>query len=226
MKDIFDTVIGFINALMQPLITVFALMVGGNLITTGKVSAEQAWLIPVGVIAYWFADKSGIWDKLFKQDPKADSLIETPNKVSGWGDCDYGDCADYDNETVSTGFSPAENKSTGVVEGIITKIQAELKADGILADVAAVSSRIVSYLGAHGDELDPDDLADLITAGINYASIAYKDVTGLTPPTNFDQVADYNKWWRNNQKACKAPKGEARAVLMTLRDLLKRRDDL
>jgi len=106
MKEALEMVIAFIKGLMQPLITVFALMVGASLVTSGKVSAEQAWLIPVGVIAYWFADKSGIWDKLFKgEGPKAESPIVTgSDKVSGWGDCgDYGDY-DYDNDVDDTDY--------------------------------------------------------------------------------------------------------------------------
>jgi hypothetical protein len=76
MKDALDLVIGFIKGLMQPIITIFALYVGASLIASGKVSAEQAWLIPIGVITYWFADKSGIWDTLFGKT-KAAAAIDT-----------------------------------------------------------------------------------------------------------------------------------------------------
>jgi hypothetical protein len=211
---------------MQPLITIFALMVGGQLIASGKVSAEQAWLIPVGVIAYWFADKSGIWDKLFKgESPKADtSTIGTSPKVEGWGaPCDD---YDYDNETVNTGFTPAGKTGGKTVDNILDGIFAEAKADGLPNDVAYVSSHIVSYLGAHGDELDDYTKEQLILAGINYAETAYTEVTGLTKLPTYATSRDYNKWWRDNSAKCSAPKGQAKAVFMTLRDLLARKEEL
>ena len=225
MKDIFDTVIGFIKGLMQPLITVFALMVGGQLISSGKVSAEQAWLIPVGVIAYWFADKSGIWDKLFKgESPKAEGPIGTADKVAGWGQ-PCADC-DTDNVTVNTGFSPAGKTSNKTVDGVLDKILNDAEADGLPGDVAYVSSHIVSYLGAHGDELDDYNREQLILAGVNYAETAYKEVTGLTKLPTYETSRDYNKWWRDNSAKCSAPKGAAKAVFMTLRDLLARKEAL
>lgn len=80
IKGFSDVIISFIKGLMQPIITIFALYVGASLIAEGKVTADQAWLIPVGVIAYWFADKSGIWDTLFG---KAKSSGESPKASSG-----------------------------------------------------------------------------------------------------------------------------------------------
>jgi len=227
MKEALEMVIAFIKGLMQPLITVFALMVGSSLVTSGKVSAEQAWLIPVGVIAYWFADKSGIWDKLFKgEGPKAESPIVTGgDKASGWGDCgDY----DHDNETVSTGFSPAEETGDKKVDEILDGIFAEAKADGRKADVAYVSSHIVSYLGAHGDELDDYVKEQLILAGVNYATIAFKEITGSkVAPTTYAEVAQPQKFWANFKHKCTVKNyGLARGPLMTLRDLLSRREAL
>ena len=86
MQEFFDSIISFIKGLMQPLITIFALYVGASLISSGKVTADQAWLIPVGVIAYWFADKSGIWDALFGKAKSGGSVESTgtpPKATSG-----------------------------------------------------------------------------------------------------------------------------------------------
>lgn len=223
MKEIIDNVIGFIKGLMQPLVTLLALMVAWFLVVNKLVDPKDAWLLVIGVIAFWFGKTAGLFGG-GDSSPKANGPIETNNnKLEGWGSCDD---TDYDNETVNTGFSPAKNTSAGKVDGIIAGIFSDLKDDGIKPDVAAVSARIVSYLGAHGDELSNADLEELINVGINYAGTAYSEVTGLSPvPATYAEVADYNKWWRNNQKACKANKGEARAVLMTLRDLLRRRDE-
>ena len=62
-----DLVINFIKGLMQPMITVFSLWLAYFLVSTNKISAEQAWVIPLVVIGYWFADKSGILDLLFSK---------------------------------------------------------------------------------------------------------------------------------------------------------------
>jgi hypothetical protein len=225
MKEALEMVIAFIKGLMQPLITVVGLGMGWFLVMTGKVSPDQAWLIPVGIIAYWFADKSGIWDKLFKgESPKVNtSTIGTSPKVEGWGDCDCDECTSNTPPVIP--FAPATPEGSPKVEKVIDSIFEDLEADGIKPDVSAVSSRIVSWLGAHEGELTGAERAELIQAGINYASNAYVTVTGLqSVPKFYAEVADYNKWWRNNKAACKAPAGAAKAVLMTLRDLLGRRD--
>jgi len=56
-----DLVIEFIKGLMQPVITVFALWVGYNLIATGKIQPDQAWIIPIGVIGFWFGKTIGLF---------------------------------------------------------------------------------------------------------------------------------------------------------------------
>jgi hypothetical protein len=223
MKEILDNVADFIKKLMQPMLTFVAVAVFFMYAGRQWFTSDQVFWVVGGIILFWFG-YTAIKNFNYKDEsPKAEGPIVTGSKVSGWG----APCDDYDNETVNTGFSPVGNTNNGEVDKIIQGIFADLKADGITADVASVSARIVSYLGAHGDELDYADLSSLIDAGINYASTAYTEVTGLKKvPLTYAEVADFNRWWRNNKAACKAPAGQAKAVLMTLRDLLNRKENI
>jgi hypothetical protein len=117
----------------------------------------------------------------------------------------------------------ATDRVVGIVNGIFT----ELKKDGIDPTDAAVSARIVSWLGAHGDELDKDELKELIGVGIDYASAAFQDaVDSDEAPETYAEVANPQKFWTSFKKKCSVKDyGVARGPLMTLRDLLKRRDE-
>jgi hypothetical protein len=223
MKDTMEAIISFTKGMMQPLITMAMMIVFIGFAGSGKLPVEWTLGLISATLLFWFGYTAVKNFNSVDSSPKADSPIVTGSKVSGWG----APCDDYDNETVSTGFSPVGNTNNSEVDKIIQGIFADLKADGITADVASVSARIVSYLGAHGDELDYADLSSLIDAGINYASTAYTEVTGLKKvPLTYAEVADFNRWWRNNKAACKAPAGQAKAVLMTLRDLLNRKENI
>jgi hypothetical protein len=223
MKDWIENFLTLCKGMMQPLLTIVMAIVFFSYAASSKFSPDQVWQVVVGVIVFWFGYTAFKFGTGKDESPKANSPIVTGSKVSGLG----APCYDYDNETVSTGFSPVGNTNNSDVDKIIQGIFADLKADGITADVASVSARIVSYLGAHGDELDYADLSSLIDAGINYASTAYTEVTGLKKvPLTYAEVADFNRWWRNNKAACKAPAGQSKAVLMTLRDLLNRKENI
>lgn len=227
MKDYIENFLTLLKGMMQPVLTIVMAVVFFGFAMQGKFTGDQVWQVVVGVIVFWFGYTAFKFGTGGDSAPKANtSTIGTSPKVEGWGDpCDCDECTGNTPPVIP--FAPATPEGSPKVEDVIDSIFDDLAADGIPPNVSAVSARIVSWLGAHEDELTKAEKKELVQAGINYASSAYTTVTGLTPvPTSYDEVADYNKWWRNNQKSCKAPKSEARAVLMTLRDLLRRRADL
>lgn len=184
--------------------------------------------ITAGTLIFQFFYRKKGADTNGEEPPKADSPATgdptgSSSAVQGLGEtCKTCNTTSTDKSdfTISDAPIPATEPK---VDKIIDSIFKELKADSIKQTAAAVASRIVSWLGAHESELTNSEKADLLDYGIGIAQQAYVDVTGIAPaPQSYKEVADYNKWWREHQKACKAPKGEARAVLMTLRDLLKR----
>ena len=225
MKETLDNIISFLKGLAQPGITVMAIIVFLGYAGSGKFSPDQVWQVVVGVIVFWFGYTAFKFGTGGDESKKAESpALGTSPKVEGWGDpCGCDECTGNTPPVIP--FAPANPEGSSRVEQVIDSIFEDLAADDIPSDVSAVSARIVSWLGAHEGELTGNERAELIQAGINYASSAYVTVTGLKDvPRNYAAVADYNKWWRNNKAACKAPAGQAKAVLMTLRDLLKRRD--
>jgi hypothetical protein len=231
MKETLDNIITFLKGLAQPGITVMAVIVFLGYAGSKLFTPDQVYNVIVGVIVFWFgytAFKFGIKDD---SSPKADSPVVTGSlgTVKGWGEPCANCAADgyQDDNTDYSGFPPAAPDLDGdKVGGILDSIFDDAAADGLPNDVAYVSSHIVSYLGAHGDELNDADKEELIQCGINYAETAYRSVTGLKKvPATYAEAADYNKWWRENKAKCKAPVGKAKAVFMTLRDLLNRRDN-
>lgn len=65
----------------------------------------------------------------------------------------------------------------------------------------------------------------VLDAALTTCSAAFKVVTNLTPPTTWDECADYNKYWRLHQTACAVhSEGLFRQVLMPLRTALKIKD--
>lgn len=112
------------------------------------------------------------------------------------------------------------------IKDIIQQIEEDIKADGLDVTDAAVSSRIVSYYAAHQDELTQEEKEELLGYGIDLASIAFEGMSGLEAPMSYDEVADFNKYWRSVSMDCKVPKEQVRPLLMTLRDLLKKREDI
>jgi hypothetical protein len=166
--------------------------------------------------------------------PKANALppiVGTGGKVQGIGPAPItgtsGNCAPSATASSADNWTPIPDAEVpeygGKVDEIIEQLYKDIKADGLKPTTAAIGSYVVSWLGAHESELTPAEKKEMLDYGIECASYAYESTTGLGKiPTKYAEIADYNKWWRENQKACKAPKAEARAVLMTLRDLLKR----
>ena len=67
LERIKTLIIDFIKGLMQPLVTLLAIWIVYYLVSGGLVTAEQAWVIPLVVFGYWFADKSGILEMLFSK---------------------------------------------------------------------------------------------------------------------------------------------------------------
>ncbi len=65
MEDLIDKFLKLVKGLMQPAITLMAIYLVLNLVLTGKVSGETAWMLPAGIVVYWFTDKMGIWDLIF-----------------------------------------------------------------------------------------------------------------------------------------------------------------
>lgn len=108
------------------------------------------------------------------------------------------------------------------------KVIDELKSDGIkyLEDdgsfdpvpIAPWLLREINYWD--GDE---DVKKDLIDLTISYASQAFEKISGLKAPMNFEVMADFNKYWRENHVACKVDRGIIRPVFMTLRDALNKK---
>jgi hypothetical protein len=224
--DIDKRIIEFIKGLMQPAITVVMAIVflgyaGQKLFTT-----DQVWQVVVGVLVFWFgytAIKSFTYNGK-DESPKADSpVIGSGAPVQGIG----APCAPSATASSADNWTPIPDAEVpeygGKVDEIIEQLYKDIKADGLKPTVAAIGSYVVSWLGAHESELTPAEKKEMLDYGIECASYAYESTTGLGKiPTKYAEIADYNKWWRENQKACKAPKAEARAVLMALRDLLKR----
>jgi len=232
-----EKIIAFLKGVMQPMLTIAMVIVFVGFAMAGKFSADQVWQVCVGIIVFWFGytafkfgtGSSGTGDGT---SPKANSPVTgdptgNVSAVQGWGQpCDScgTESSDQSDFTLNEEKPPAPIDE---VDDIINGLFSDLEADGIKSTTAAVSSRVVSWLGAHQNELNKVEQKDLISFGLDLAKQAYSKVTGLDKvPAAYAEVADYNKWWRANQKACKAPKGEARAVLMTLRDLLKRSEAL
>ncbi len=244
MKEVIDNLIGLIKGLMQPLITVFALYVGASLIASGKVSADQAWLIPLGVITYWFADKSGLWDTLFNKSkdssPKANGPIGTMPAPAGWGTCQT--CGSdveasktaYTGSTAKTaytgstvGFTPIAATVTPAdqinpVDKAIDGIIKDIEADGIKSNVASLSARMISWFANHSDELLPAEQQQFIATGLAYASKAFNEATGYPPPLAFVEVERPQTYWLNLPRQCKNC-GDAvgRPLVMALRNWLR-----
>ncbi len=56
-----NKVIEFIKGLMQPGITVFAVLAGAYLVFTGKIAPGDAWWLVLGVIGFWFGKTVGLF---------------------------------------------------------------------------------------------------------------------------------------------------------------------
>lgn len=192
-----------------------------NISAEAKVAIAMALATAFTTIIYAYWRKTSAEEKVNPTDesPKADSPV-TGDPTGNMGAVQgLGESCTSSSATADFTLSDAPNVK---VDKTIDSIFDDLKADGIKQTTAAVASRIVSYLGAHESELTNSEKAGLLDYGVGIAQMAYEEITGLVAPEKYSEVADYNKWWRENQKACKAPKGDARAILMTLRDLLKR----
>jgi hypothetical protein len=220
MKEILDNVADFIKKLMQPMLTFVAVAVFFMYAGKQWFTSDQVFWVVGGIILFWFG-YTAIKNFTYS-DPKANPPITgTPGKVAGWGDCGT-------DSSAANWLKPDVTYDDGdVVAETINDIMAQAKKDGLEADTAYVASHIVSWLASHEDELTDAEKKELIGYGIDYAEDAYLSVTGLKKvPQTYAEVADYNKWWRNNKAACKAPAGQAKAVLMTLRDLLNRKENI
>lgn len=227
MKEILDNIADFIKKLMQPMLTFVAVLV--FFMYSGKqwFTSEQVFWVVGGIILFWFgytAIKNFNYNGT-DESKKADALaLGNTGKVAGWGDpcpnCDTDNATDYSGYTPEVATAEDDgDKVSDIINGIFD----ESKADGLKSPTTAyVASHIVSWLGAHEDELTDDEKEELINYGINYATDAYKTTTGLTKLPTAKESAQFNTWWLNNKVACKAPKGEARAVFMILRDLMTR----
>lgn len=221
--EIDKRIIDFIKGLMQPMITIVMAITFLGYAGAGKFEPIQVFGVIVSVLGFWFGFKL-LKDFTYNgkdESPKADTPTITPSggKVAGIG------CAPpvTDDWGYELGDAESPPEADGAVDQAIDSIYADLKADGVKSTTAAVAARVVSWLGAHSGELTKAEEKEIIEWGIQNAQYSYVATTGLQKaPSTYAEVADYNKWWRENQAACKAPKGEARAVLMTLRDLLKR----
>jgi len=213
----------------------------GAVVFYAQISAEAKVAIAMTLTTVFATIMYAYWRKTSEEEkinpdsstedgtsPKANSPVTGgQSAVQGWGQpcqscgTESSDQSDY---TMDDETPPAPiDKVNDIISGLFY----DLQEDGVKSTPAAVASRVVSWLGAHQNEIPEDEQKDLIAFGLDLAKKAYKTTTGLNKvPAKYSEVADYNKWWRENQKACKAPKGEARAVLMTLRDLLKRSEAL
>jgi hypothetical protein len=223
-------IIEFIKGLCQPGITIVMAVVFLSYAGAKLWAPDQVYNVVVGVLLFWFgytAIKSFNFNGK-DSSPKADTPTITPSggKVAGIGNCAPSTASSVDEWGYE--LDDAEiPEADGAVDQAIDAIYADLKADNVKPTTAAVAARVVSWLGSHVGELNKTDEKELLAWGIQNAQYAYVSTTGLKDaPTKYAEVADYNKWWRENQQACKAPKAEAKAILMTLRDLLKRKEAL
>jgi hypothetical protein len=215
----------FVKSLMQPMITIAMMIVFIGYAGQKLFTSDQVWQVVVGVLVFWFGYTAFKFGTGKDEAPKADTPTITPSggKVAG-----IGNCAPSTTSSVADDWGyeldDAEIPEAAVaVDEAIDEIYAGLKADGVKTSTAAVASRVVSWLGSNVGRLTKSEEKELLNWGIQSAQYAYLSTTGLdNVPTKYAEVADYNKWWRENQQACKAPKAEAKAILMTLRDLLKR----
>jgi len=232
-----EKIIAFLKGVMQPMLTIAMVIVFVGFAMAGKFTSDQVWQVCVGIIVFWFGytafkfgtGNSGTGDGT---SPKANSPVTgdptgNASAVQGWGEpCTTCGTSSSDKSDFTMGEEqPPEpiDKVNDIIQGLFY----DLEADGVKSTPAAIASRVVSWLGVHQGELRKVEQDDLINFGLDLAKKAYTKTTGLDKvPAKYSEVSNYNKWWRENQKACKAPKGEARAVLMTLRDLLKRNEAL
>jgi len=113
-----------------------------------------------------------------------------------------------------------------IIDGIIKQIERDIIEDGLEVTDAAVASRIVSYYSIHSDELTQEQKEELLDYGIDLASVAFEELSGVEAPMSYDEVADFNKYWRSIVMGCKVPKEQVRPILMTLRDLLRKRESI
>ena len=213
----------------------------GAVVFYAQISAEAKVAIAMTLTTVFATIMYAYWRKTSQEEkinpdsstedgtsPKANSPVTgDQSAVHGWGEpCITCGTSSSDKSDFTMGEEqPPEpiDKVNDIIQGLFY----DLEEDGVKSTPAAIASRVVSWLGAHQDELSKVEQDDLINFGLDMAKKAYTKTTGLDKvPAKYSEVSDYNKWWRENQKACKAPKGEARAVLMTLRDLLKRSEAL
>jgi hypothetical protein len=206
------------------------LAISGKLGTNIETMAAILSPILVLVMQFYFRTSGNATTETLPKANALPSIVGTGGKVQGIGPAPAsGYCAPATTSSDESAFEMDEAVDPnfdGKVDKVINGIYDDLKADGIKTTVAAVASRVVSWLGAHGDELTDAEREDLIDYGIDCASEGYVKVTGLTKVPTYENSRDYNKWWRENSVACKAPKAEAKAVFMTLRDLLNRKETL
>jgi hypothetical protein len=130
--------------------------------------------------------------------------------------------------TYTAASGPTQNYEASTSDNIVNDIVDGIEADGIPVTDQAIASRIISWIGAHGSELMKPDLADLLDTGIILAKRAFgKNMMTKDIPETYADCADYNAWWRDHSPNCQVKDfGIAKPLLMTLRDLLKQREEL
>jgi hypothetical protein len=111
-----------------------------------------------------------------------------------------------------------------MIEKILEQLNKEIEEDGL--DEYALPAKIVSYYAVHGDELTIEDRENLLDYGIEMASDIYESESGLFAPVSYEEMADFNKYWRENSTECAIDRSRLRAFFMTLRDLLHKREEL
>ncbi len=73
MKEFQTQLIEFIKGLMQPGITIFAVLTGAYLVFGDKIASEQAWWLVVGIFGFWFGKTVG----LFGNGKAPESIADT-----------------------------------------------------------------------------------------------------------------------------------------------------
>ena len=184
--------------------------------------------VPGTLIVQYYFRKAGsneagpdITNNITDSSPKAPSPIGTLGQAQGWGEPCTSCGTASTSQNLAYDIPDAEEDTENLANKAIERVINDIKADGLKADSAAISSRMLSFWANHSDEFNDAEKEDFVEYAIACASAAFSGLTGLEAPYYYDDVKDYNKYWREHSTGCKVNKGAAKPLLMTLRDWLR-----
>jgi hypothetical protein len=193
------------------------------------------FLVMIGtLVTQYYFRKAGSNEGETGDIPKVNTPVGSIGaRASGWGTCP--DCSDpLYNSTTSTAKNwealnddisdEDDQDDADRIDDHLENVKADLKGDKIKLTDEAMSSRMLSYLAAHEDEFNEAQKEKWIALGTARAAWVFEKAAKIDAPENYNDVADYNKYWRSIKKDCKADWSILKPLLMTLRSWLKLQD--